>query len=170
VFMDLQSCSCTLAYPFLSRHCRMAAPTASKMPGPTASKMPAVVSTSAVCSSTAVFELPPDISEDDENLLTTILSALYAGELCSSYKVLQLSNGFLIRGNLLNEDTFEIDHEDLQFITLANPIRIEKVALCRSGGKIELVIKVLNSSQRVMVTTVCSFTATKKRKYSSACG
>jgi hypothetical protein len=131
-----------------------------------ASKMPPA-NTSANACSTAVFELPPDISEDDENLLTTALSALYAGEMCSSYKVLQTATGFLIRGSLANEDTFEIAHEDLQFITLANPIRIERVALCRSGGKTELVIKVLNSSQRVMVTTACSFTATKKRKYSA---
>lgn len=128
--------------------------------------MPPTTTTTTTTSVAAVFELPPDISEDDENLLTTVLSALYAGEMCSSYKVLQTATGFLIRGSLANEDTFEIAHEDLQFITLANPIRIERVALCRSGGKTELVIKVLNSSQRVMVTTACSFTATKKRKYS----
>lgn len=113
------------------------------------------------------FELPDDISEEDENLLTTVLSALYAGELCSSYKILQIPTGFLIRGNLTNEETFEIDVDDLQFISQANLIRVERVALCRCGGKIELVVKVLNCNQRVMVTSSCTFTATKKRKYSS---
>lgn len=113
------------------------------------------------------FEMPNDISEEDENLLTTVLSALYAGELCSSYKIVEIPTGFLIRGNLVNEETFEIDLEDLQFIAQANFIRIERVALCRSGGKTELVVKVLNCKQRVMVTSSCTFTATKKRRYSS---
>lgn len=119
-------------------------------------------------SSTRSFELPADISEDDDNLLTTVLSALCAGELCSSYKIQQIPTGFLIRGNLMNEETFEIDAEDLHFITQANAIRIERVALCRCGGKTELVIKVLNSSQRIMVTSSCTFTVTKKRKYAEA--
>jgi hypothetical protein len=112
------------------------------------------------------FELPDDISEDDENLLTNILSAVYAGGICSSYKVHVITPGFLIRGTLTNEEVFEIDLEDLKFIACANHIRIERIAICRCGGKTELVIKVLNSKQRVMVTTECTFMAVKKRKYS----
>ncbi len=113
-----------------------------------------------------IFELPDDISEDDEFMLTEILTAIYAGELCSSYKVIVLPPvGYLIKGTLLNEDNFEIDLDDLKFITCVNPLRIERIALCRSGGKHELVVKVLNTKQRVMVTTSSSFIATKKRKY-----
>ena len=126
-------------------------------------------STAVVTSTTNskdIFELPNDISEDDEFLLTEILTAIYASELCSSYKVIELPpTGYLIKGTLLNEDNFEIDFEDLKFITCVNPIRIERIALCRSGGKHELVFKVLNTKQRVMVTTSSTFMATKKRKY-----
>ena len=112
-----------------------------------------------------VFELPDDISEEDELVLTNILSAMYAGEMCSSYKIHTIPTGFLIRGSLQNEEGFEIDMDDLHFISCVNLIRIERVALCSCNGKIELVIKVLNNKQRVMITTSCSFTATKKRKY-----
>ena len=112
------------------------------------------------------FELPDDISEDDENLLTSILSAMYAGDLCSSYKITVTPTGFIIRGSLSStDDNFEIDLEDLQFITCVNPVRIERVALCNSSGKIELLIKVLNMKQRVMITSSCTFIANKKRKY-----
>ena len=113
----------------------------------------------------AAFDLPEDISEEDELLLTGVLSAMYASEVCSSYKIHTIPVGFLIRGTLLNEETFEIDLDDLQFITCVNPVRIERIAVCNSGGKIELVIKVLNSKQRVVIATSCTFTASKKRKY-----
>ena len=117
------------------------------------------------------FELPDDISEDDENLLTSILSAMYAGEICSSYKINVTATGFIIRGSLSSiEDNFEIDSEDLQFITCVNPIRIERVAICNSSGKIELLIKVLNMKQRVMITSSCTFIANKKRKYTHISG
>ncbi len=115
-----------------------------------------------------IFELPDDISEDDENLLNTILSAISASEICSSYKIHVIPTGFMIRGSLGVD--FEIDLEDLQFITTVNPIRIERVALCNSGVKTELVIKVLNMNQRIMITTSCTFIANKKRKYAHITG
>jgi hypothetical protein len=111
------------------------------------------------------FELPEDISEEDELLLTGVLSAMYAGEVCASYKIQTIPVGFVIRGALQNEETFEIDSDDLQFIACVNPVRVERIALCNSGGKIELVVKVLNSKQRVAITTTCTFTASKKRKF-----
>ncbi len=112
------------------------------------------------------FDLPDDISEDDENLLSGILTAMYAGEVCSSYKILVTPTGFIIRGSLTTDDNFEIDLDDLQFIVCVNPIRIERIAICNSGGKTELVIKILNMKQRIMVsTTVCNFIANKRRKY-----
>ncbi len=120
---------------------------------------------SSASKSQDTFELPENLSEDDEFLLTNILSAIYAGDLCSSYKVHLIPTGFLIRGTLVNEEDFEIDLDDLQFITCVNPIRIERIAVCKSGGKTELVVKVLNTKQRVMVTTSCTLMATKKRKY-----
>jgi hypothetical protein len=112
------------------------------------------------------FDLPDEISDDDENLLSGILTAMYAGELCSSYKILVTPTGFIIRGSLTSEDNYEIDLDDLQFIVCVNPVRIERIAICNSGGKTELVIKILNMKQRIMVsTTVCNFIANKKRKY-----
>jgi hypothetical protein len=112
------------------------------------------------------FELPDDISDDDEVLLTNVLTAMYAGDFCSSYKIHTTPNGYLIRGSISNDDSFEIELDDLQFITHVNPIRIERVAICkRGGGNAELVVKILNCKQRVMIATSTTFTATKKRKY-----
>ena len=115
--------------------------------------------------STDSFDLPCDISEDDSNLLTSVLSAVHATEISSFYKVIVTPTGYLIRGTLA--DDFEIDSEDLAFFISVNPTRVERVAVCNSNGKNELVIKVLNMKQRVMVTTSCSFIANKKRKYTS---
>ena len=113
-----------------------------------------------------IFELPDDISEDDEFLLTNVLTAMYAGDFCSSYKIHIIPNGYLIRGTISNDDSFEIELDDLQFITSVNPIRIERVAICKcGGGNTELVVKLLNCKQRVMIATSTTFTATKKRKY-----
>ncbi len=112
------------------------------------------------------FDLPCDISEDDTDLLTSILSALHASELSSFYKVNILPpTGYIIRGTL--EDDFEIDSDDLTFLLSVNPTRIERVAVCNSNGKNELLIKVLNMKQRIMVTTSCTFIANKKRKYTA---
>ena len=113
------------------------------------------------------FDLPDDISEDDANLLNTILSAIHATEICSSYKIKVIQNGYMIRGSLASEDDFEIELDDLNFISCANHIRIERIALCKCSGKTEMVIKMLNMKQRVMVSTSCSFIANKKRKYTS---
>ena len=116
--------------------------------------------------SNIMFELPEDISEDDEVLLTNVLTAMYAGDICSSYKIHTIPNGYLIRGSILCEDNFEIELDDLQLITSVNPIRIERVAICKcGGGNTELVVKLLNCKQRVMIATSTTFTATKKRKY-----
>lgn len=134
--------------------------------GATTTITPVTSSSAVIVGSGNTFELPDDISDDDENLLTNILSAIYAGGVCSSYKIHLIPTGFLIRGSLTNEEAFEIDMDDLKFIACANHIRIERIAICRSGGKTELVVKILNSQQRVMVTSECTFMAIKKRKYS----
>ena len=112
------------------------------------------------------FELPEDITEDDEVLLTSILSVLCSLDVCSGYNVetCKQATGFIIRGTM-QEENFEIGLEDLHFIYTANPLRIEHVAVSRCGGNNELLVKVLNSKQRVMMTEdSVFFVCNRKRK------
>jgi hypothetical protein len=113
----------------------------------------------------AEFELPEDVSEDDEVLLTSVLTALCALDVCTAYRVKHMKpHSFLIMGTLPDE-SFEVDLEDLQFLHKASPLRIERVVVARVGGANELVVKVLNSKQRIMLTDTSMFyVSTRKRK------
>ena len=114
----------------------------------------------------AEFELPENLSEDDEALLHGILCALCSTDLCTGYRVDTASaqNCFMIRGQL-SAGNFELDLDDLHFIRSASPLRVERVLVARCGEQIELLIKVLNSKQRVMLTDASVFyVTTRKRK------
>jgi hypothetical protein len=115
----------------------------------------------------ADFELPEDISEDDEILLTGILAALCSLELCSGYQVqVAPPTAFVIRGTLHGE-AFEVDMEDLQFIHTASPLRIQRIAVARCGAANELVVRVLNSKQRIMLTDATTFYVSSRRRRAS---
>ena len=116
---------------------------------------------------TSSFDLPEDIVDDDRVLLHNVLTAMQAGSLCKEYKVDVIATGFLVRGTL-SCDVFEVDSDDLFFLTSVSPLRIERVAVARSSGCNELVVKVLDCKQRVMVSGAATFTAIKKRRIASA--
>jgi hypothetical protein len=111
------------------------------------------------------FELPEDVSEDDEVLLTSVLSALCALDKCVGYSVQHAlqNTAFMIRGTL-HEDTFEIGLDDLRFIHMANPLRVEYAGVSRCGGNNELLVRVLNSKQRVMLTEHSTFFVCNRSK------
>ena len=109
------------------------------------------------------YELPPDTSEDDSALLHNVLTAMRGTERCEKYKVEVIQCGFLVRGTLPSE-VFELDADDLSFISAVSPLRVEKVTVARAGNRNEVVVKVLNSKQRVMIDTSATFIACKKRK------
>ena len=89
------------------------------------------------------FELPEDISEDDETLLHSILSAVSSLDLCIAYKIVVpplQPNIFLIKGQLPT-DGFEVDMDQMHFIMSASPLRIEKIAV--AGPREAYLIKFL---------------------------
>lgn len=110
-----------------------------------------------------LYQLPDDIAEDDQILLHNVLTAMRACEACSSYRVDVVPTGFLVRG-LLSDDNFEIDSDDIFMVGEVCALRIERLAVARSAGRNELVVKVLNCKQRVMIAGSATFTACKKRK------
>jgi hypothetical protein len=121
------------------------------------------------------FELPPNTPEDDLVILQNILTALQsmgvdsatAQPLCQRYKVDRTPTGYLIRAAMPTADLFEITHDDFLFMRSINPARIESMALARSthGGACELLVRVLDARQRIMITsTVAFFGAARARK------
>jgi hypothetical protein len=113
------------------------------------------------------FELPEDISEDDETLLHSILSAMSSLDLCIAYKIVVpplQPNIFLIKGQL-PMDGFEVDMDQMHFIMSASPLRIEKIAVVKNADHPELIIRLVNSKQRVMLKETSTFyVSTRKRK------
>jgi hypothetical protein len=121
------------------------------------------------------FELPPNMPEEDVVLLQNILVALQslgvdsatAQPLCQMYKVDITVNGYLVRAAMPSSDLFEVTHDDFLFIKSISPARIESMAFGRSvhGGPCDLLIRVLDAKQRIMVTsTVTFFCGARKRK------
>lgn len=123
-------------------------------------------------SSKTQFELP-NIPDDDLLLIENILKGLQSlgtkdTPICIKYKVDIINNGYLIRGVLPPIDIFEIDLEDLLFVQSISPSRIEKVCIAKSlpqQPQCEMLIKVLDHKQKIMITSVTSFSATRKRKW-----
>jgi len=111
------------------------------------------------------FEMPEDVSEDDELLLTSVLSVLCSLDICCAYSVqhTQQNTAFMIKG-VLQEDSFEIGLDDLRFIHMVNPLRIEYVGVSRCGGTNELLVRVLNTKQRIMITEDTAFFICSRRR------
>ncbi len=113
------------------------------------------------------FELPEGISEDDECLLNGILSALCTLNLCAGYKVMippSQPHLFVIKGQLPNE-TFEVEMDQMHLIMAASPLRIESILVAKTGEQqYELIIRALNSKQRVMLKESSTFYYVSGRK------
>lgn len=122
----------------------------------------------------AEFELPVHMPEEDILVVRNILIGLQSlgtdnkfSPPCVSYRVDTSFTGYyLLRAMLPSANLFELDLEDMLFIQAINPARIERVAVTRSviSGPCELIIKVLDCKQKVMVVSLTNFFATRKVK------
>ena len=116
------------------------------------------------------FELP-NIPDDDLILVENILKVVKGlgtkdVSLCVKYKVDIIQTGYLLRAVLPATEVYEVDLEDLLFIQSVSPSRIERVCIAKSSSQqSEIIVKVLDHKQKVMITSVTSFSATRKRKF-----
>jgi hypothetical protein len=120
------------------------------------------------------FELPASVPAEDLLILEHILTALQSfGEEASSpccvrYRVRVIEGkGYLLHATLPHTDPFELTLDDLLFLRSTHPARIERIALGRStsSSACELVILVLDATQRVMVTSdVAFYSCTRSQK------
>lgn len=120
------------------------------------------------------FELPANIADDDVVLVDNILNALLSlgtedSPLCVKYKVKVAANGYILSALLPSVDVFEVDLDDLLFIKSISPSRIDSVCIAKTTtqGSTELIVKILDHKQRIMITRSTSFSATRKRKFNS---
>ena len=121
----------------------------------------------------STFELP-NIEEDDIILVENVLKALQSlgpkdSPICVKYKVNAIDDAgyILISAFLPATDVFEIDLDDLLFIKSISTSRVDSVCIARvaTQGSCEVIVKVLDSKQRIMVTRTTSFSATRKRTW-----
>jgi hypothetical protein len=121
------------------------------------------------------FELPSNTPDEDiivlNNLLTALMNIGKEHKTCitSGYKVDFIDVGYLLRVVLPATDIFEFSLEELLWIKGVNPARVDRVNVCRSatGGPCEIVVKVLNSKQRLMTVSNLSFVGIHKRSWST---
>jgi hypothetical protein len=121
------------------------------------------------------FELPPNTPDEDvivlNNLLTALMNVGKEHKTCitSGYKVETIEVGYLLRVVLPASDIFEFSLEDLLWIRGVNPARTDRVNVCRSstGAPCEIVVKVLNSKQRLMTVSNLSFVGIHKRSWAT---
>jgi hypothetical protein len=120
------------------------------------------------------FDLPSNIADDDVVLVENILSAVQSlgtedSPLCVKYKVKVVANGYILGACLPSADVFEVDLDDLLFVKSISPSRIDSVCIAKNTaqGSTELLVKILDHKQRIMITRSTSFSATRKRKFNS---
>lgn len=120
-----------------------------------------------VMSQSTVFELPSELHDDDRQLVTNALTAMQALDKCSSYKVDVSRPGagrIVVRG-VLRDDVMEVDNEDVNLLVSVSPSRVERVAVVRNPpARFDIIVCLLDHTQRVMVTGLASFVAMKKRR------
>jgi hypothetical protein len=119
------------------------------------------------------LDIPPSIPEEDSVLLENVLTAvksLKTGStpICAKYKIDITPTGYLVHAPLpSSSEHFEVHLDDMLFIQSISPARIEHVAVSRRPpNSIELVVRILDCKQRILVTSsVCFSNATRKRKW-----
>ena len=112
------------------------------------------------------FDLPPELHAEDLQLVTNTLTALEALEICESYTVkVHTAAGHIVVRGVVKADVNEVDSDDVNMIMSVSPSRIERVCIVRSlSSNLDIVVRVLDHTQRVMVTGMATFVAMKKRR------
>jgi hypothetical protein len=108
-----------------------------------------------------------DVRDEDKVLVCNVLRALDSlgteeSPLCRKYKVNILNTCYMVHAKLPTVDPFEITLDDLLFVQSVNPTRIENIAISRTypqnnANVVELLIKILDCRQHIMIKSSVSF-------------
>jgi hypothetical protein len=122
------------------------------------------------------FDLPPELHSDDLQLVTNTLTALEALDICETYKVkVHSAAGHIEVRGIVKADVIEVDSDDVNMLMSVSPSRIERVCIVLVhtrdeksmkiiSSNLDIVVRVLDHAQRVMVTGMATFVAMKKRR------
>lgn len=116
------------------------------------------------------------VKQEDRNLVRNVIYLLHVckhpARMCVSWSVSnsRSGDGYEVTGFLDSGKDFEIFKEDLDLISLADPLRIRSISIARTGDSSRIVIKVLSHSEPVMMTELDVLTVQrKKRSWSERC-
>ena len=113
----------------------------------------------------ADFELPVDVHAEDMTLVANVLTAMKALDVCECYKVEVIKGGFITVRGVLKPEVNEIDSDHMHLLLGVSPSRIERVAVHRGDhGRMDIVVRIMDHTHRVMVTGMATFVAVKKRR------
>ncbi len=108
------------------------------------------------------------VKQEDRVLVRNIIYLLHACKhperLCVSWNVATTRNGYEVTGFLDPSKDFEILKEQLDLITLADPLRIQGISIRKSGETTQILVRVLSKSEPIMMTELDIVTVQKKRR------
>jgi hypothetical protein len=110
------------------------------------------------------------VKQEDRLTVRNVIYLLHAckhpARMCVSWSVANSRDGtgYEITGFLDPSKDYEIFKEELDLITLADPLRVKSISVGKSGDAPRIIIKVLSKSEPVMMTELDVMTVQKKRR------
>ena len=110
------------------------------------------------------------VKQEDRVLVRNVIYLLHAckhpARLCVSWNVAatRRGDGYEITGLLDPTKDFEIFKEDLDYIALADPLRVKSICIRRVGDAPQIVICVVSKTEPIMMTELDVVTLRKKRR------
>jgi hypothetical protein len=108
------------------------------------------------------------VKQEDRTLVRNVIYLMHACKhperLCVSWNVATIRNGYEVTGFMDPAKDFEILKEDLDMIALADPLRIQSIAVRKTGDSSQILIRVLSRSEPIMMTELDVVTVQKKRR------
>jgi hypothetical protein len=106
-----------------------------------------------------------DVAEEDRQLLENVLAVLRDNTVCTSWKVEVGTEGWYVVRGLLPGEVFEVDAEDLHNVRSVSPGRVVRVCVSRGCGRSEVVVRVLNAKQPVLVSESRVIVSVKRQRW-----
>lgn len=111
------------------------------------------------------------VKQEDRNLVRNVIYLLHVckhpARMCVSWSVTnsRSNDGYEVTGFLESGKDFEIFKEDLDMISLADPLRVKSISIARSGDSSpRIVIKVLSHSEPIMLTELDVLTVQRRKR------
>lgn len=110
------------------------------------------------------------VKQEDRMTVRNVIYLLHVckhpAKMCATWNVTnsQDGTGYQITGYMDPSKDFEIFKEEIDLITLADPLRVKSISIGKSGDTPRIIIKVLSKSEPVMMTELEVLTVQKKRR------